>query len=479
MYLLPLGWGLFNPKKMSFKTSLGNAKALEKELIWFENFLFERAEFGKDNDFVTEEFLLLHSLPDEEDETILYYKTLNEIHNHTKNKDLTYTYHVLQRMGERMALILAISPYINPKILDIFFHQNEFNRDFTEFGGIKGTQHKGFLPTGETLMYLLAGNNLSLRFFFQQIFDNENYIYKRNILKLEQQNSNEPFLCGQMVISPEYLQILTTGKPYAPQYSQQFPATPISTDLEWDDLVLDYHTQQEIYEVRTWIRHYKSMMTDKKWGKEIKGYRCLFYGESGTGKTLTTKLLGKDIGAEIYRIDLSKVVSKFVGETEKNLSQVFDVAEHRDWILFFDEGDALFGKRSDAKSSNDRYANQETAYLLQRIEEYTGILLLATNLRTNLDKAFMRRFQSEVYFGIPNESSRLLLWQKAFGDKYKFDEKINFYDTAKRYNMSGAGIKNVALYCVVMEKDRKDNAIHYEDFREGLRKQLAKDGKVL
>jgi hypothetical protein len=463
---------------MSINSSIANAQALQNELVWFENFLFARAEFGQESHFVTKDFLLLHSLPDENDD-IIYYKVLNEIHDNTIQKYLDIISQTLQKFGERITLILALVPHIRPQLLDIFFHQNQFGRDFTEFGGIKGTQHKGFLPTGETLMYLLAGHNLELRFFFQQIFEQDNYLYKRNIIKLEQQNSNEPFFSGQMVISPEYLQLLTTGKPYSPQYSQQFPATRISSDLEWEDLVLDYHTQQEIYEVRTWIRHYKALMQDKKWGKEVKGYKCLFYGESGTGKTLTTKLLGKDIGAEVYRIDLSKVVSKYVGETEKNLSHVFDVAEYRNWILFFDEGDALFGKRSESKSSNDRYANQETAYLLQRIEEYTGILLLATNIKTNLDKAFMRRFQSEVYFGIPNESSRLLLWQKSFGNKYKFDERINFHDIAKRYEMSGANIKNVALFCIIMEKDRKDNFIHYEDFKDGLRKQLAKEGKVM
>ncbi len=116
------------------------------------------------------------------------------------------------------------------------------------------------------------------------------------------------------------------------------------------------------------------------------------------GKSLTASLLGKSANMDVYRIDLSKVVSKYIGETEKNLSNIFDMAENKDWILFFDEADALFGKRTSASDSKDRYANQEVADLLQRIEDFPGIVILATNLKSNLDEAFARRFQSMIYF---------------------------------------------------------------------------------
>ena len=135
------------------------------------------------------------------------------------------------------------------------------------------------------------------------------------------------------------------------------------------------------------------------------GYRVLFHGPPGTGKSMTVRLLGKNSGRDVFRVDLSQVVSKYIGETEKNLSRIFDKAELRDWILFFDEADALFGKRTDIKDAHDRFANQEISFLLQRIEDFSGLVILATNLKSNLDEAFLRRFQSVVYFNVPGPLS--------------------------------------------------------------------------
>lgn len=137
----------------------------------------------------------------------------------------------------------------------------------------------------------------------------------------------------------------------------------------------------------------------------------MFSGPPGTGKTLTAALLGKSTGRDVYRVDLSMVVSKYIGETEKNLSRVFDAASYKEWILFFDEGDALFGKRTEASSSNDRHANQLTGYLLQKIEDFPGTVIVATNLKSNMDEAFTRRFQNMVHFTIPGPEERLQLWK--------------------------------------------------------------------
>ena len=148
--------------------------------------------------------------------------------------------------------------------------------------------------------------------------------------------------------------------------------------MAWDDLVLDDLVHEQVQEINTWLEHGATLMSD--WGlyRKIKpGYRSLFYGPPGTGKTLTASLLGKTSGRDVYRIDLSMVVSKYIGETEKNLSKIFDTAENKNWILFFDEADSLFGKRTATNSSNDRHANQQTAHLLQRVEDFPGVVILA------------------------------------------------------------------------------------------------------
>ena len=151
----------------------------------------------------------------------------------------------------------------------------------------------------------------------------------------------------------------------------------------WHDLVLNPATRAQLDGIAGWIRQ-----RDRR---EKSGYRALFQGPPGTGKTLAAQVLAKHLGLELHRIDLSRVVSKFIGETEKNLAQVFDEAQAKDWILFFDEADALFGKRTDVRDAHDRYANIEVSYLLQRIESYEGLVILTTNRRENIDPAFLRR----------------------------------------------------------------------------------------
>jgi SpoVK/Ycf46/Vps4 family AAA+-type ATPase len=174
--------------------------------------------------------------------------------------------------------------------------------------------------------------------------------------------------------------------------------------MDWDDLVLHPATLAQIRDIQNWVTHNVQVMGEWGLGRRVKpGYRALFYGPPGTGKTLTATLLGKHTGRSVFRTDLSRVVSKYIGETEQNLARLFDRAESKDWILFFDEADALFGKRTEIRDAHDKYANQQAAYLLQRIETFDGLVILATNQRNNIDEAFMRRFQSVIHFPMPRK----------------------------------------------------------------------------
>lgn len=178
-----------------------------------------------------------------------------------------------------------------------------------------------------------------------------------------------------------------------------FFAKPITTELTWNDLDVSKNTLIQIHEIETWVQNSSSLMRKWQLTKKLKpGYRALFYGTSGKQKTLTASLLGRHTNKDVYSIDLSMVVSKYIGETEKNLANLFDKARNKDWILFFDEADALFGKRTDVSDAHDRYANQKVSYLLQRMEEYSGLTILATNFKTDIDEAFLRRFNSIINF---------------------------------------------------------------------------------
>jgi SpoVK/Ycf46/Vps4 family AAA+-type ATPase len=213
-------------------------------------------------------------------------------------------------------------------------------------------------------------------------------------------------------------------------------------------------------------------------GKVKPGYRALFYGPPGTGKTLTASLIGKQSARDVYKIDASMIVSKWVGETEKNLARVFDMAENKDWILFFDEADALFGKRTDTSSSQERYANQEVSYLLQRTEDYPGVVILASNLKGNIDEAFTRRFQSMVHFPMPTPAERELLWKTIFGNGLELGDGIDFKHLARQYEISGGSIINVLKHCAIKASQRKKRSTTLEDMLGGIRKELAKEGKT-
>ena len=178
----------------------------------------------------------------------------------------------------------------------------------------------------------------------------------------------------------------------------------------------------------------------------------------------------------VFRIDLSMVVSKYIGETEKNLSRIFDQAERRSWILFFDEADALFGKRTDTNNAHDRYANQEVSYLLQRIETFDGIAILASNRRHNVDEAFLRRFESVIHFPMPRPEERLRLWQQSMPSRAVLAPDLDLAYFAKTYELSGGAILNAIRFAALRALDT-EGVLLVEDVREGVERELGKEGR--
>ena len=193
---------------------------------------------------------------------------------------------------------------------------------------------------------------------------------------------------------------------------------------------------------------------------------------------MTACLLGKSTGRDVYKIDLSLVISKYIGETEKNLAKVFDQAQHKGWILFFDEADALFGKRTETKDSHDRYANQEISFLLQRIETFDGIGILASNRREDLDEAFARRFESIIYFPMPRPEERLILWQQGFSPQARLDDSLDLEKIAREHTLSGGSIMNVIRYASLQALKEQSTLIDNEAVLQGIRQEYAKEGKA-
>jgi len=382
---------------------------------------------------------------------------------------------------ERILLMLALVPHVQPHLLDVFFSSNKsLGRGYTEFGGIKANRHSGFLSTIETALFILAGNDLSKRFSLHKLFEPDHVFIAHNIIVLEKGQGGETFYSSAINISDEYVDFFTIGKIRKPQFNMEFPAKLLTTKMEWTDLVVDEFTATQLDELRIWLEHGKKLYEDWSMEKKLKpGYKALFYGPPGTGKSLTAALLGKQFNLDVYRIDLSMVISKYIGETEQNLEKVFKKAENKNWILFFDEADALFGKRSNISDSHDKYANQEIAYLLQRLEDYPGMVILASNMRNNVDEAFTRRLQSIIHFQKPQLKERVKLWSNSFSSQCQPPSAGELAKIAQQYELSGGSIMNVVQYASLMCINRNEKIITVDDLVQGIKKEYRKEGKTL
>ncbi|HEV8283008.1 MAG TPA: ATP-binding protein [Chitinophagaceae bacterium] len=381
---------------------------------------------------------------------------------------------------EHYLLLIALAPHVRPGFFDQVIQEALLKEgDFPQIGGVRGKQFRGFIPTGETALFLLAGENWSLRQELMYKFFNPDHLFSRTkVLGLEAPSDGEPLISGKLILNPSMATYFTTGREYLPLYSTQFPARQLRTPLTWADAVLNRQTLQHIDELRSWFNHNKQLMKGMKMSRKLgPGYRALFYGPPGTGKTLSATLLAKELKIPVFRIDLSNTISKYIGETEKNLARLFDEAEYKKWMLFFDEADALFGKRTQVKDAHDRYANQEVSYLMQRIETYDGLVILASNLKTNMDEAFTRRFQSVVYFPYPTPEEQLSIWQKAFPQKLQPSKEIDLQNIAQRYKLSGANVMNIVQYCCLTALANKKKTISAELFLQGIQRELLKEGK--
>jgi len=257
-------------------------------------------------------------------------------------------------------------------------------------------------------------------------------------------------------------------------------AQKVTLQRSWQDLVLPKDTLAQLRELCQQVRHRKQVYTDWGFDQRLslgKGAIALFSGDSGTGKTLSAEILAKELGLDLYKIDLSLVVSKYIGETEKNLSQVFQEAQKSNAILFFDEADALFGKRSEVKDAHDRYANIETNYLLQRVEEYEGVIILASNLSRNIDAAFVRRLRFSIEFPFPDEKHRLQIWRNIFPPQAPLAKDVDFEFLARQFKFAGGNIKNVAL-AAAFQAAENGGAIGMEHLMLGLKREYQKLGKI-
>ncbi len=387
---------------------------------------------------------------------------------------------------EWMVLMIALAPQVYPQFFDTEIARYLPNGgDFPEIGGIKGQQHRGMLPTGDTVLFVLAGQNFSERLMIQQWLrmtsgSPSEGQFTRSITVLEAPKPGDPIMSGRLAMDPELVEWLLWGEVSMPRLSSEFPAQHLSSSLSWDDLVLDPDTRLKIQDLGDWLVHGPTLM--EQWGMKhlIKpGYRALFHGPPGTGKTLAATLLGKYANRAVFRIDLSMVVSKYIGETEKNLSSLFDKAAHKEWILFFDEADSLFGKRTNVRDAHDKYANQEVSYLLQRMENYPGLVILASNFKGNIDEAFLRRFQSVVFFPMPKADERFALWLNLIPKEVTLSSDLDLRSIAQQFELTGSNILNIVQHTCIRLLSKNTCHLDRPTLLESIRHEFAKEDKLM
>ena len=258
-------------------------------------------------------------------------------------------------------------------------------------------------------------------------------------------------------------------------------ASKVGHHKSWDDLILEPDPQAQLRELCSMVEHRHKVYDEWGFGEKLssgKGVVSLFAGQSGTGKTMAAGVIAGELGLDLYKIDLSGVVSKYIGETEKNLGAIFRDASLSNAILFFDEADALFGKRSEVRDAHDRYANIETAYLLQQIEDYAGPVILSTNLKMNLDEAFLRRMHFVIDFPMPEEPYRYRIWTTTLPAAVPLADDADFHFLARQFRISGGNIRNIVLAAAFLAA-KDGGSLGMRHLIQGTRREFQKLGRMV
>ncbi|HLP10619.1 MAG TPA: ATP-binding protein [Flavobacteriales bacterium] len=382
--------------------------------------------------------------------------------------------------AERLLLVCSLIQYVSPELLTqkLRDDENHVRLKYAEFGGYIDRAFTHFVPSLQTVLFLLAGNDKTNAAFYKLAIHKHGKLISEGVIRFNPMSmagndDNEMQHIPQL--AQEYLYYFQAGVKPRPDFGRAFPATWVTTGLDWEHLVLSEKSKKQVKEVMRWV----------EFGDELTGsssmfntsYPCLFYGPPGTGKSLTAKLIGKKYSKDVFRVDLSMVVSKYVGETEKNLAHLFDRAHGKNWILFFDEADSLFSKRTEVGNANDKWANLEVSYLLQRMEEHKGLTILATNLKDNLDGAMTRRFQSIIYFPFPSKTEREILWKSLLPSPFTYSSDINIEKLAA-FELTGANIANIIKDSCLCALDHKTKTLDALWLSDSIKKEFIKEKRT-
>jgi len=449
---------------LDFRTVDANIQALAASMIWLEGLIKLRME-ELENGIK----LSIEEYAEKTDKSFLLETTsLNKLLSEYNG---TYV--------EYLLLSLAFTAWFRPRSLKGFGkHKPESDEMYSETGIFVNKTNNRYIPTLQTIIFMLAGTDMVKQAYYHSILLNH-ILFKDQVLHLRKPFANDNFPLDYMIeLDLAYYNYLINGKKPRFDHTPDFPATLLETEKSFDDLVLKPATRDQLQIILDYARVNESLFEREGVKHKIKpGMLAMLYGPPGTGKTLTASILGKEAGVDVYRIDLSRVISKYIGETEKNLERVFERLGDKNCILFFDEADVLFGKRTEVADAKDRYANQEVAYLLQRVETFPGLVLLASNFKQNLDTAFKRRILISVFMPPPDADERLALWKNGLPGHFIFEPASLIDDLATKHAFTGANIANIIKLACITAESNNTNIITMTSLAPFIAMEYAKEGQ--
>lgn len=362
---------------------------------------------------------------------------------------------------EALVLVAAIAPHVDEKFDALY-------AELTDRPGTTGL-------TGEVARTLVA-RTFEARLAATALLSPAAPLLSSGLVTLDPPGD----LAGRLRPDPALVGWLLGVPAQPPAASAAFPARPLTTVHTLDDVVLSGPARSRVAELTARIAHRELVVDTWGFGRHhdnTTGLIVLFHGPPGTGKTMTAAALARSVGLPAYVVDLSALVSKYIGETEKALATVFDRAVREACILVFDEADAVFGKRTEVADAHDRYANQEVSYLLSRVEAHPGVVILTTNLLANIDDAFQRRIQVMVEFTDPGPSERSRLWHRVLPDELPVDDAVDLDELARRYPLSGAQIRDAGIEAAYLAA-ADGRVVTQEYLLTGVHRQFEKAGRT-
>lgn len=366
-------------------------------------------------------------------------------------------------LAERIILALALAPHLSPKTLDpLLIRDKNLEREFTLFGGVRGLSSGGFAPTGDTAAFLVGGTSPSQRLALLQFFGPNHHFHKSDILRLERSSATEPALSGRLLISEEWLHLLCTGVSEKPCFSSDFPAKRETTSIDWEDLILSERTQDQLHQLVSWMNHrFEWSRAEPQLKRPNQGLLASMYGPTGVGKTVSALLIGKQAGADVYKIDLKLIGAWDPMKVQQGLDAVFRKASNRNWIFLIENAELL----SDSTVSAVQASN--FACMRMHLKNFHGLALLESNTPLT---ASVETVDLAIVFDVPELAERIRLWN-VYLPKEKADASFSAEEFAERYPISGAQIANIVFQASLKRLQRGELRTSTNDLQKCLNAQ--------